>query len=99
MLLAVKIWATAHLLANGDLGSILLFGGFLAWAVAARISAKRRALTAGRRWSPSTAARGGPAGWRNDVIAVVVGVGRVVRLRALPPLPLLIGVPVWPGQA
>ena len=46
MLLAVKIWATAHLLANGDLGSILLFGSFLAWAVAARISAKRRALTA-----------------------------------------------------
>ncbi|MFD0936725.1 NnrU family protein, partial [Methylobacterium trifolii] len=47
MLLAVKIWATAHLLANGDLGSMLLFGGFLAWAVAARISAKRRALPAG----------------------------------------------------
>ena len=47
MLLAVKIWATAHLLANGDLGSILLFGSFLAWAVMARISAKRRALPAG----------------------------------------------------
>lgn len=42
-LLAVKIWAFAHLLANGDLGSALLFGGFLAWAVVARISAKRRA--------------------------------------------------------
>lgn len=41
-LLAIKIWAFAHLLANGDLGSILLFGSFLAWAVYARISAKRR---------------------------------------------------------
>src|SRR5918997_6074656 len=42
MLAGVKIWARAHVLANGDLGSILLFGSFLAWAVAARISAKRR---------------------------------------------------------
>jgi uncharacterized membrane protein len=38
MLLAVKFWATAHLLANGTLADVLLFGGFLAWAVADRIS-------------------------------------------------------------
>ena len=31
-LLAVKIWAAAHLLANGDLASILLFGTMLVWA-------------------------------------------------------------------
>jgi uncharacterized membrane protein len=37
MLGSVKIWALAHLLANGDLGSMLLFGGFLAWALFARI--------------------------------------------------------------
>jgi uncharacterized membrane protein len=37
MLAAVKLWALAHLLVNGDLGSILLFGGFLAWAVFARV--------------------------------------------------------------
>ena len=42
MLLAVKLWATAHLLANGTLADVLLFGGFLAWAVADRISVKRR---------------------------------------------------------
>ena len=42
MLAGVKVWALAHLLANGDLGSILLFGSILAWAVAARISVKRR---------------------------------------------------------
>jgi uncharacterized membrane protein len=32
-LTAVKIWAVAHLLVNGDLASIILFGGMLAWAV------------------------------------------------------------------
>ena len=33
MLTAVKTWALAHLLVNGDLASIILFGGMLAWAV------------------------------------------------------------------
>jgi uncharacterized membrane protein len=42
-LVAVKLWAVAHLLANGMLADLLLFGGFLAWAVAVRISLKRRA--------------------------------------------------------
>jgi uncharacterized membrane protein len=42
MLVAVKVWALAHLLANGDLGSIILFGSFLAWAVYDRISVKKR---------------------------------------------------------
>ena len=42
MLAGVKTWALAHLLSNGDLGSILLFGSFLAWGVYARIAAKRR---------------------------------------------------------
>jgi uncharacterized membrane protein len=42
MLVGVKAWALAHLLANGDLGSIMLFGGLLAWAVYDRIAVKRR---------------------------------------------------------
>ncbi len=42
MLVAVKIWALSHLLVNGDLGSMLLFGGLLAWAVYDRIALKRR---------------------------------------------------------
>ncbi len=42
MLLATKLWATAHLLANGNLADVLLFGAFLLWAVADRISLKRR---------------------------------------------------------
>jgi len=51
MLAAVKFWALAHLLANGSLADVLLFGGFLAWAVADRISVKRRAA-AGLRVGP-----------------------------------------------
>lgn len=64
MLLAVKVWALAHLLANGTLADLLLFGSFLAWAVADRISLKRRAPT------PAPAA---PAGRFNDLIALVGG--------------------------
>jgi uncharacterized membrane protein len=65
MLLAVKFWATAHLLANGALVDVLLFGAFLAWAVLDRISVKRRAV-------PSVAP-GAPPSALNDVIALVGG--------------------------
>ncbi|MEA3639225.1 MAG: NnrU family protein [Lamprobacter sp.] len=64
MLLATKIWALAHLLANGTLADLLLFGGFLAWAVADRISLKRRA---------PVPAPGAPAGRFNDWIALGAG--------------------------
>ncbi|MCG6857029.1 MAG: NnrU family protein [Salaquimonas sp.] len=62
MLLAVKIWAFAHLLVNGDLASIILFGAFLAWAVWNRIAVKRRG-------APIPAS--GPV--INDVIAIAAG--------------------------
>ncbi|MDZ4762749.1 MAG: NnrU family protein [Alphaproteobacteria bacterium] len=42
MLAAVKVWALAHLVANGDLASIILFGSFLLYAVIDRIAVKRR---------------------------------------------------------
>jgi uncharacterized membrane protein len=64
MLAAVKLWAFAHLLANGSLADVLLFGGFLAWAVIDRISLKRR---------PAQVMRTAPPGPWNDVIAVVLG--------------------------
>ncbi|MEM7191123.1 MAG: NnrU family protein, partial [Pseudomonadota bacterium] len=38
----LKIWAIAHLLVNGDLSSVVLFGGLLAWAVVALIGTNRR---------------------------------------------------------
>jgi len=84
MLVAVKTWAFAHLLANGMLADVLLFGGFLLWAVADRISVKRRAVV---RPVP-----GPPPGRYNDLIAVVGGLALyvlfVVRLHTW-----LIGVP------
>ena len=66
-LLAVKLWALAHLLANGMLADVLLFGAFLAWAVADRISVKRRpaAQTHEVPAAPPAAA--------NDAIALIGG--------------------------
>lgn len=66
MLVAVKTWAVAHLLVNGTLADVLLFGGFLAWAVLVRISLKRRAPRAtpalpGSRWNDAIAIAGGLA--------------------------------------
>jgi len=65
MLAAVKFWAFAHLLANGTLADVLLFGGFLAWAVVDRISLKRRS-------TPQAPPSAPPGRW-NDAIAVVLG--------------------------
>ena len=42
MLTAVVLWSVAHLLANGDLRSVVLFGGLGVWAVAAQLLANRR---------------------------------------------------------
>ena len=67
MLLAVKFWATAHLLANGTLADVLLFGAFLAWAVADRISVKRRTP------DEAHAVPGAPPGPMNDLIAIAGG--------------------------
>ena len=67
MLLAVKLWAFAHLLANGSLADVLLFGGFLAWAVADRISVKRRTP------ADAHAAPAAPASPVNDVVVVAGG--------------------------
>jgi uncharacterized membrane protein len=65
MLVAIKIWALAHLLANGDLASLLLFGSFLAYAVYDRISARQRAAL-----GPLGSRAGGPL---NDIVVVVLG--------------------------
>lgn len=84
MLVAVKIWALAHLMANGDVASLVLFGSFLAYAVYDRISVKRRG-DAGRA--------GQGARLIND--AIVVGIGLTLYiLMAFYGHPYLIGVPV-----
>lgn len=62
MLVAIKLWAVAHLLANGDLASVVLFGSFLVWAVLDRIAVKRLG---------DKIAAPGPVKW--DIAAVVSG--------------------------
>jgi uncharacterized membrane protein len=86
MLAGVKLWALAHLIANGDLGSIILFGSVLAWAVYDRVSLKHR-TDPGAPPIPM-------GGWRNDAIAVVVGVLVYLALGFLFH-PIVIGVPAF----
>jgi uncharacterized membrane protein len=66
MVLAVKLWALSHLMANGTLADALLFGSFLAWAVLDYMAARRRDRAAG------TVYVAGPL-WR-DALAVIIGV-------------------------
>jgi uncharacterized membrane protein len=86
MLVGTKTWAAAHLISNGDLGSIILFGSILGWAVFDRISLKRRA-------DP-----GGPpipvGGTRQDLIAVVGGTVLYLLLGFLFH-PWVVGVPAF----
>ncbi len=86
MLVGVKIWAVAHLCANGDLGGMILFGAVLAWADYDRITLKRRS-------DP-----GAPpiplGGRRNDIIAIVVGTSLYLALGFVFH-PIVIGLPAF----
>lgn len=81
-LIAVKTWALAHLLVNGTVADLILFGSFLAWAVAGTISMKRR---------PQRPVPGAPASAANDVILIVLGLA-LYCVMALWLHPMLIGV-------
>jgi uncharacterized membrane protein len=65
MVMGVKVWAFAHLLSNGRVGDVVLFGAFLAWAVADYISARRRDRAAGTVYVT--------LGISRDIIAIVGG--------------------------
>ena len=54
MVLGVKVWALAHLLANHTLADLLLFGGFLVWAVLCFRAARQRDRAAGTVYSPGS---------------------------------------------
>lgn len=85
MLLAVKVWALAHLLANGRLSDIILFVAFLVWAILAFRTARRREPAAG-------------GGGRGAATLITVVLGLVVYGLFVGVLHAwLIGVPVMPG--
>jgi len=65
MLAAVKIWALSHLLANGTVADLLLFGGFLVWSIAAFAVFRRRDRALGVVSAPSS--------WKGTLAAVVIG--------------------------
>lgn len=89
MLAGVKIWAFAHLLSTGDLGSILLFGSFLAWAVYARIAVKHREAA-----DEIARIHDAEFGWTNDIVALVVGTFIYLALGYVFH-PVVVGVPVF----
>lgn len=62
MLIGIKTWAIAHLLINGDVASVVLFGAMLAWAVVSVIAIKKRAI------EPPVATSG-----MADILSVVIG--------------------------
>jgi uncharacterized membrane protein len=65
MVAGVKVWALAHLLANGRLADVLLFGSFLAWAIVAFAAARRRDRAVGKTYPR--------LGWTRTVAVVVLG--------------------------
>ncbi len=65
MAAGVKIWAFSHLIANGTLADLLLFGGFLAWAVASFTTSRKRDRLEGRTPPAGAIAK--------DAIAIVIG--------------------------
>jgi len=65
MVLGTKLWAFAHLLANGTLADIALFGGFLVWAIVDYASSRKRDRAAGTVYPPGALSR--------DVMAAAIG--------------------------
>jgi uncharacterized membrane protein len=66
MVLGTKVWAFAHLLANGMLADIVLFGSFLAWAIADYAASRRRDRAAGTVYPEGSASR--------DALAIGIGI-------------------------
>jgi len=88
MLAAVKIWALGHLLANGELNSVILFGSFLAYGVIDRIALKRRGNV-----GPGPDAAVSPMG---DIAAIVIGSAAYAAILFWLH-PILFGVAALPG--
>ncbi|MEO8739269.1 MAG: NnrU family protein [Casimicrobiaceae bacterium] len=66
MVLGVKVWAVAHLISNGTLADVILFGAFLVWAIVDYASSRRRDRAAGTVYPEGTAGR--------DALAIAIGV-------------------------
>lgn len=65
MVLGVKLWAFSHLIANGTLADVLLFGGFLLWAIVDYASLRRRDRAGGISYAATA--------WSRDAIVLIAG--------------------------
>ena len=83
MVLSVMVWSLAHLLANGNLGQVILFGSFLVWSVVDYLASWRRDQVTGTPYPAGTAGATG--------VTVAIGVGTWIAF-ALWLHGLLIGV-------
>lgn len=81
MVVGVKLWALAHLLANGNLADVLLFGSFLVWAALSFRSARRRDHAAGITYPRGPALR--------DVLTVIAGTAAWAGFAMLLHVPLI----------
>lgn len=87
MLVGVKLWAVGHLLANGELNAVILFGSFLAYAVIDRIAVKKRG-----DHGPDPSVKPSLMG---DVLAAAIGIGFWLAM-LLWLHPILFGMPALP---
>lgn len=88
MLLGTRVWAFGHLLANGRLADVVLFGSVLGWSIFAYHAARARDAASGTRYPA--------AGWQRDVVAVAGGVAAWIAIlvylhRYLAGVPLIAG--------
>ncbi len=88
MITAVILWSLGHLLVRGDLGSILMFGGFLLWGILARVSMGARASGKAQGAAAAPEAR-----WQVDIAVVAVGIVAYFAF-VIWGHPWLIGVPL-----
>ena len=79
LLVATILWAVAHLFVRSDWLHVLLFGGFLAWALVDLIDVRRRRA---RGIAPAIALADGSTPWVADGVALVVGLGLYLAFMA-----------------
>ncbi len=78
MVLSVKVWALAHLLSNGNLADLILFGTFLAWSVMNFKSARARDRIQAEMQAQMSVESAQAASPQTSATLITVGVGAVL---------------------
>jgi len=86
MVAGVKVWAVAHLIANGVLADVVLFGGFLVWAIAAFAASRKRDREAGTVYPAGSLSRDAIASLIGGIAWIVFALWLHLRLIGVQPL-------------